>query len=286
MGWDWDESEITEAGLDVDWMETDEIPGREEGMLTGTLGTMEEMATVDPTDWEGGRTGGRTLLAGNILPDWPVWTEESPFSSCEMSIPWEADTKSEFVVESLDDWFKMFKRVWQVALFCKDGLVRIRLMTLWRLAIWMSVLAVEFCRKLLSIPSRWSGFSIPGTSSWFACALPWTREASWDNRALVWWQLGVDTSGGKTPDNTDLSPDDDSGPGLTLLTSTVESWVCMELVATEGDTVTGKAGDKRWRMEWKPFCFLISVFKGGNVPTRKNIAMCNIFYNQSNYYNV
>lgn len=41
---------MIEVGLDVDWMEIDEIFGKEEGMLIGILGIMEEMAIVDFID--------------------------------------------------------------------------------------------------------------------------------------------------------------------------------------------------------------------------------------------
>lgn len=41
---------MIEVGLDVDWMETDEIFGKEEEMLIGILGIMEEMAIVDFID--------------------------------------------------------------------------------------------------------------------------------------------------------------------------------------------------------------------------------------------
>lgn len=41
---------MIEVGLDVDWMETDEIFGKEEGMLIGILGIMEVMAIVDFID--------------------------------------------------------------------------------------------------------------------------------------------------------------------------------------------------------------------------------------------
>lgn len=112
MGWDWDEFEMIEVGLDVDWMEIDEIFGKEEGMLIGILGIMEEMVIVDFIDWEGEGIGGRILLAGNILLDWLVWIEEFLFSSWEMLIFWEVGLKFVFDVELFDDWFKMFKRVW------------------------------------------------------------------------------------------------------------------------------------------------------------------------------